>query len=87
MSLAAGLHACTCWDGAVQRCPIHHNIYTGGPLPTTRDLLDAAAAYVADAETLGVRPAKARVHDMELTELVALPPVRRLLYEAATRQG
>jgi hypothetical protein len=58
-------------------------IWSYGSMATTRDLLDAAAAWVAEHERMGIRPAKARVHDMPLAELVALPPVRRLLYEAA----
>lgn len=62
---------------------LHPITYNGGPVPTTRDLLDAAAAYVAEKERIGIRPAKARVHDMGLAELVALPPVRVLLYDAA----
>lgn len=52
--------------------------------PSTRDLLDAAAVYVAEKEGHGLRPAKARVHAMALTELVSLPPVRLMLVEAAT---
>lgn len=52
-------------------------------MPTTRDLLDAAASYVAEHERLAIRPAKAKVHDMPLAELVNLPPVRVMLYEAA----
>ena len=50
---------------------------------TTRDLLDAAAHYVAQRDRLGMRPAKAKVHDMPLADLVKLPPVRVMLYEAA----
>ncbi len=52
-------------------------------MPTTRDLLDAAAAYIADTERHGTRQAKARVHAMPLSELVSLPPVRVMLVEAA----
>ena len=52
-------------------------------MPTTRDLLNAAAEYVMDRDTLGRQPAKAKVHAMALDELVSLPPVRVLLYEAA----
>jgi len=52
-------------------------------MPTTRDLLNAAAEYVMDRDTLGRQPAKAKVHAMTLDELVSLPPVRVLLYEAA----
>jgi hypothetical protein len=50
---------------------------------TTRELLDIAARHVAETERLGLRPAKARVHDMTLVELVQLPPVRALLFDAA----
>ncbi len=52
-------------------------------MPSTRDLLDAAASYVAERDRLGMRPAKAKVHDMDLGEFVTLPPVRVMLYEAA----
>jgi hypothetical protein len=52
-------------------------------MPTTRDLLNAAAEYVMDRDTLGRQPAKARVHAMPLAELVNLPPCRVMLYEAA----
>lgn len=51
--------------------------------PRTRDLLDVAAHFVADRDGKGLRQAKATVHAMPLGELVSLPPVRLMLYEAA----
>ena len=52
-------------------------------MATTRDLLDAAARWVAEHKGMSPRAAKAYVHAMPLGELVNLPPVRRLLYAAA----
>ena len=52
-------------------------------MATTRDLLDAAAAWISEHKGMSPRQAKAHVHAMPLAELVGLPPVRRLLYEAA----
>ena len=51
--------------------------------PTTRTMLEAAATHVAARDGRGYRPAKAAVHAMALVDLVAIPEVRRMLYEAA----
>lgn len=55
------------------------------PEATTRDLLEAAARHVAAVDSEGMRQAKAKVHAMALSDLLAVPAVRRMLYDAAIR--
>lgn len=52
---------------------------------TTRDLLDAAARHVAARDGEGFRQAKAKVHAMALADLLSVPAVRRMLFEASSR--
>jgi hypothetical protein len=70
-------------DGyGVALCPA--TIEKDGQLASTRDLLDTAARWVAHHDQVSPREAKARVHRMALPDLLAIPPVRRMLHQAAS---